>query len=450
MSSVTEHEPSLLERGWSLLFSSAEDPEQRERALRVAIRLVESDPFQLPALALLVRLAIGGEREEAAAPAAEKLVDAFVRRGDLPAATAAAALADRAGGGGAALRKEIAKAFGHGSKRLADVSAAPPPLPASPASDAELEALTGDALLDRAARALASFVDADDPVPHGKVPLLPLFSQLAPAALERLLGSLTVRDFDAEGIAIEQGSEGREAFVVVRGTLRAERRAPIGEDAGPTLLAVLGPGAIFGEMALVSSAPRAASVYAQEPTTLLVASRETLETLAGTEPAIGRELGSYCRSRMLANLVRTSALLRAIPASDREGMIALFDAKTFGEGEVLFEQGGEPEGLYLVASGGVRVTTSDPAGGEDIVVADLGPGDVVGEISIVLRRPATATVTAAFPTVALELSRDRFQDAIRKHPAVLTELYALATQRQDELHSVVAQEALDVEDVVLL
>lgn len=450
MSTVTEHEPSLLERGWSLLLSSAKDAKQRERALRVAIRLVESDPWQLAAVALLVRLAIAGAREDDAAPAAARLADAYVRRGDLAAATAAAVLADRAGGEGAALRKEIAKAFGQGSSRLADVSPAPPPLPSSPATDAKLEALTGEALLDRAAAALASFTETTDPVAHGKVPLLPLFSQLAPAPLERLLGSLTVRDFDAEGIVIDQGSEGREAFVVVRGTLRAERRGAVGEDRGSTLLAVLGPGAIFGEMALVSSAPRAASVYAQEPTTLLVASRETLESLASTEPAIGRELGSYCRSRMLANLVRTSALLRAIPAADREGMIALFDAKTFGEGEVLFTQGGEPEGLYLVASGGVRVTTSDPAGGEDIVVADLGPGDVVGEISIVLRRPATATVTAAFPTVALELSRDRFQDAIRAHPAVLTELYALATQRQDELHSVVAQEALDVEDVVLL
>ena len=36
------------------------------------------------------------------------------------------------------------------------------------------------------------------------------------------------------------------------------------------------------------------------------------------------------------------------------------------------------------------------------------------------------------------------------HPAVLTELYGLATARADELRSVVAQETLDVEDVVLL
>ena len=308
--------------------------------------------------------------------------------------------------------------------------------------------LRGKALSDRASTALAELTRADDPVAHGKVPALPLFSQLAPRALEALLAALSVRDLDTHGVAIEQGSEGREAFVVVRGSLRAERTGASGEE--PTLLAVLGPGAIFGEMALVSSAPRAASVIAQEPTTLLVVARDALEEMAGKEPAIGRELGSYCRSRMLANLVRTSALLRAIPAAERESVMSLFEAKTFDEGQVLFEQGGEPDGLYLVASGGVRVATHDPSGGDDIVVADLGPGDVVGEISIVLRKPATATVTATFPTVALELSRDRFHDAIRMHPAVLTELYGLATARADELRSVVAQETLDVEDVVLL
>lgn len=446
---MTEREPSLIERAWSDALGA--DRAQRDAATRIAIRFVETDALQLPAVALLSQLCVSAGRKSGAGRALTRLVDAYIRRGDLPGATWAAHVAGHAGVDARPLRASIAAAFGQGSNRVADVSPAPPPLPASPEEDASLDTLSSAALLERAEEALARFVDTADPVAHEKVPELPLFSQLAPKPLEHLLACLEVRDLAAEGVAIEQGSEGREAFIVVRGTLRAERAPAAGdESAQPTLLAVLGPGAIFGEMALVSSAPRAASVVAQEPTTLLVVSRESLETMAASEPAIGRELGSYCRSRMLANLVRTSPLLRALPLEDREGVVSLFDAKTFDEGQILFEEGGEPPGLYLVASGGVRVSTHDPAGGEDIVVADLGPGDVVGEISIVLRRPATATVIAAYPTVALELSRDRFHDAIRRHPAVLTELYQLATARQDELHSVVAQEALDVEDVVLL
>ena len=442
-----QREPTLLEEGWSLLLAAADDAKARDRALRIAIAFVEADPLQLNAAALLTRLAIATGKNSEAVAAAGRLVDAYVRRGDLPGATAAAVLADRAGGDGTKLRKNIAEAFGRGSARVADVSPVPPALPSSP-DTSPLDALSGKALVARAIKALDSFVKASDPAAHADVPALPLFSQLAPEPLTRLLGALTVRDLDTDGVAVEEGSEGREAFVVVRGTLRAERRAHPGAE--PTLLAVLGPGAIFGEMALVSSAPRAASVFAQEPTTLLVVARDALESIAETEPAIGRELGSYCRSRMLANLVRTSALLCALPATERASVLALFETRTFEEGQVLFEQGGEPDGLYLVASGGVRVTARDPSGGEDVVIADLGPGDVVGEISIVLRKPATATVTAAFPTVALELSRRRFQEAIRKHPAVLSELYDLATSRADELHSVVAQETLDVEDVVLL
>jgi CRP-like cAMP-binding protein len=88
--------------------------------------------------------------------------------------------------------------------------------------------------------------------------------------------------------------------------------------------------------------------------------------------------------------------------------------------------------------------------GDRVVLAQLGPGDVVGEISLVLRRPATADVVAAHTTVALALTQERFQAAIKEHPALLGELYELATRREEETRSVVAQEALDVSDVVLL
>ena len=72
------------------------------------------------------------------------------------------------------------------------------------------------------------------------------------------------------------------------------------------------------------------------------------------------------------------------------------------------------------------------------------------QISLVLRRPATATVTASHPTIALHLPRQQFQEAIREHATLLQELYELATKREEETRSVVAQQALDVGDIVLV
>jgi cAMP-dependent protein kinase regulator len=224
-------------------------------------------------------------------------------------------------------------------------------------------------------------------------------------------------------------------------------RATLSEP--PTVLAVLGPGAIVGEMALVSDAPRAAAVVAQEPSEVLVMARADLEAVAKDEPAIGQELGAFCRARMIANLVRHSMILGAVPASEREALMSRFVTKTFGAGETLVAEGSESEGLFLIASGTVRVTKKD-ADGEPLVLAELGPGDVVGEIGIVLRRPATATVRALSSAVAMELTRDGFAEAIRQHPTLLGELYQLATNREEETRTVVGQEVLDVGDVILL
>ncbi|MDW8247294.1 MAG: cyclic nucleotide-binding domain-containing protein [Sandaracinaceae bacterium] len=437
----------LHEEAWSLYLRGRREGEKSEEALRRAIAIVERDHFHLGAVSLLVRMMIDFSHRDLAAQAAAKLGDAFIRRGDLPGAASAAILIDRAGHDGGDLRKAIAQAFGKGSERLADTAPAPPALPSRVRLE-EFESLSGEALEERAKAALRAFIESSDAHPHGKVPRLPLFSELHPRALLAFLEAIDMADVDAGEAVITQGSVGHEAFVVVRGTLSAQRIEPVKEE--KAVLALLGPGAIFGEMALVSSAPRAAWVIAEEPSTILVVPKEALEAAAEKEPVIARELASYCHARMIANLIRTSPILRAVPLEERESLFALFEPRTFDRGEVIVAQGSEPPGLYLIASGAVRVSTVDPSDGEDIVIADLGPGDVFGEISVVLRQPATATVCAIFPTVAFELSRDRFREVIRKYPALLAELYELATSRAEELRSVVAQEAAQVDDIVLL
>lgn len=438
----------MVDRAWEHAFAGEND-----EALRVAIAILEDDALQLYAAQVIVRTLIAEGRASGMASAAERLADAHVRRGDLPGAVVAAKLTDEAGGDGAKIRKRISEAFGKGSDRIADVSPAPPPLPTSPEIDAKLAKLAGAPLRERAEKALATYTSAKDPIEAGKVPSLPLFAALAPKPLARLLGAMIVRAFGTGERPIEQATEGQEAFIVVHGMLRAER-IPMNADRAtmtdaPTILAVLGPGAIVGEMALVSDAPRAAAVVAQEPCEVLVIARADLESIASDEPAIGKELGEFCRARMIANLVRHSMILGAVPQADRETLMSRFTTKTFAAGEVLVDEGTESEGLFVIASGTVRVSKKDEDG-EPLVLADLGPGDVVGEIGIVLRRPATATVHALSAAVALELTRDGFAEAIRAYPTLLGELYQLATNREEETRTVIGQEVLDLSDVVLL
>lgn len=435
-----ENHPSSLDDAWGAWVRG-----DRDAALRACIALLEADLGQIHAATLLSECLVAA-KSEVGGRAAGRLVLLHVERGDLPRAVSSARLAERAGVASAPHLAAIAKAFGRGGARLADVSPAPPPLPVVPDTiDPGLRKAKGAALVKRGEAAWAAFEARAEPATGSPLPRLPLFSALSAADLTPLLGAFDVRDLSAGERAVVEGTEGREAFVVVRGHVRAQR----GEGDDASVLADLGPGAIFGEMALVSDAPRAASVTALEPSRLLVATREALDKLAKGTPVIGRELSAFCRARMVSNLMRHSKILRAVAADERDALMARFEPRSFKAGErlVTFEQ--EPSGLFLIASGGVRVLGRD-SDGEALRIADLGPGDVVGEISLVLRRPATADVVATYPTVALELTREQFQEAIRAHPSLLGELYELATKREDEMRTVVAQEALDLEAMVLL
>ncbi len=420
---------------------------KRDEALRIGVAILSTAPQQVAAALVVAQTLIDADQMFVAAEAASRLVDAFIRRGSLAEAVVAAALVKRAGENADPLYQGIAAAFAKGSKRIGDVPPAPPPLPPSTPPPANVQSLSGDVLLARAEQALSSFMSTADSMPiDSKLPAMPLFSALDAKSLDRLLRTLTVRDVKIGEDAMKQGDEGKEAFIVTRGALSVTRTD---EQGNKTLLAVLGPGSIVGEMALVTDSPRAATVTADEPSVLLVADRESLEKIASEAPAVSQELGEFCRGRMITNLLRHSAILGAVDPSKRESLMARFTTRSFAPGQVIVEEGKDSDGIFLIASGAVQVTKSDKDG-DSVLIAALGPGEVVGEISLVLRRPAMATVTAEHPTVAFTLKREHFQDVIREHPTLLTELYELATKRDTETKNVFSQEATDAEDFVIV
>jgi cAMP-dependent protein kinase regulator len=277
-----------------------------------------------------------------------------------------------------------------------------------------------------------------------KVPPQTLFSTLTAPALKDLIEAFEVSVVKSDHQVIREGATGAEAFVLARGELEVVREQP---GADSVLLARLGNGALFGEMALLSRAPRAASVIAARPSIVLAIRADALERVAARSPEVGKTVAAYCQKRMVTNLVRTSPLLGPLSAGERQALIERFSARTFETGERLIVQGKQADGLYVVASGEVSVVRQD--GEDDIVVANLGVGEVVGEVSLVFRRASNASVVADHPTVTLHLPSDRFMEIVREHPTLLAQLYELAVVRDEETSSIAAQEAAEVDDLII-
>jgi CRP/FNR family cyclic AMP-dependent transcriptional regulator len=105
---------------------------------------------------------------------------------------------------------------------------------------------------------------------------VPLFAGLTPAALQLVAAVATEETHPTASLIFEHGAVGDRLYVILEGRVRISRNVPgIGEEA----LAILNPGAIFGEMALLDDTPRSADARVHERCRVLVISREAFEDL---------------------------------------------------------------------------------------------------------------------------------------------------------------------------
>ena len=105
--------------------------------------------------------------------------------------------------------------------------------------------------------------------------------------------------------------------------------------------------------------------------------------------------------------------------------------------EVLFLAGDTSDGCYRVDDGLIKVAMVSHAGKERIL-AFLGPGTIVGEMSIIDQLPRSANVVAVRPAVLSFVSRTDFRDFAKIHPEVYESLVALLAARLRETDITIA------------
>ncbi len=413
-----------------------------KQALFWAAPLAKLDPAH-PVHWFLLGCALGEQNHTSQAITALGLaVDRGLATSNLPVAIAACERLRKLGADNAGSVERLARSFAKDSNVLGVRPDVPPSLPGQRSQVSRLPDSTKD--VEMLALVNASMERASELTDANAVSEQPLFSSLGAQALQALLGAFSVQLICSEDVLIKQGELGQEAFVLARGELEVVRFS----ESERVVLARLGNGTLFGEMALLSRTPRAASVVASRPCIVLSATRVDLDALAEKEPELGQALAQFCRQRMIDNLLRTSGILRAVSAKERTSLIEQFETQTHEAETLLIEQGQQSEGMYLIASGEVQVWHREADG--DVLIATLGPGEVVGEVALVLRRPATTDVRVSHPSVLLHLPRERFLEVIKHHPQLLAELYEVAVRRDEETSSIVAEQASDADDCILL
>lgn len=115
-----------------------------------------------------------------------------------------------------------------------------------------------------------------------------LFERVELDALDACVACLRVRRFRRDEVVFHHGDPGDALHVIARGRVKVVLPAP---DAGePAILATLGRGDFFGELAILDGEPHSASVIALEPTETLMLGRPDFERLFETQAGLRRSL----------------------------------------------------------------------------------------------------------------------------------------------------------------
>lgn len=159
-----------------------------------------------------------------------------------------------------------------------------------------------------------------------------LFRDLDTAVVERIVGLAVTRRLQAGEVLFLKGDEGDALYSVLKGQIRISATGPSGRA---VILTMMGPGDVFGEIALLDGMPRTADAIGIAPTELIMIRRGDFMALLKQEPSLALHLLKLLceRIRRTSEQVEDSTFL-PVPGrlAKRLLVMAEFDGKVVSDG----------------------------------------------------------------------------------------------------------------------
>jgi CRP-like cAMP-binding protein len=131
---------------------------------------------------------------------------------------------------------------------------------------------------------------------------------------------------------------------------------------------------------------------------------------------------------MTVNIIDETPLFTGLDASERSALLGAMTAVHLRRGDVLFRQGDTGETFFIVTTGKIKLGRRANDGRESLITI-LGPGEMIGELTLFDPGQRTATAVAVSDSELSALSHPQLASWIEAHPAVATQLLAELARR---------------------
>lgn len=250
---------------------------------------------------------------------------------------------------------------------------------------------------------------------------LQLLAVLPDELVGQLIGRMTEETFAAGQVLFRKGDPAGVLYLILEGEVAILLPH---HDGSEEVLNHLGPGQTMGQMSLMDKGTRTATAAAILDTRTLRLNYEDFQDIVRDQPL---EILTAVSNAATQQRLGYMDVLKQLPLFDTmsDETIAYLGSKLdivrLADGETLFRKGDPGDALYIVDGGWLKITTQDASGGE-LVLNTCGPGEVIGEMSLIDHEPRSASVIATTPARLLRLSSEDFLEVIGAQPLIAMEI----------------------------
>ena len=129
-----------------------------------------------------------------------------------------------------------------------------------------------------------------------------------------------------------------------------------------------------------------------------------------------------------ANFINQVPLFSGLDEAQQASLQQKMGQTTLRRGETLFEEGDLGDRLYIVTEGKVKLghTSND---GRESLLAVLGPGEILGELTLFDPGPRSTTATAVSPATLLHLLHSDLMEIVEANPTLAKHMLRALAQR---------------------
>ncbi len=143
-----------------------------------------------------------------------------------------------------------------------------------------------------------------------------------------------------------------------------------------------------------------------------------------------------------SDLLARNPLFSPLPAKERAEIERRLVRRSYAKDEAIFWEGDPAQWLVIVVQGRVKMVKHSDSGRETILTT-FGPGQIVGEVGVLIGDAYPASAQAIEPSVTVSLRRAEYIDLVRTHPDLAWALLQELGRRLQNAHETIRSLAVE-------